>query len=135
MDAGRTVAFSLAAVGLGISIYLTAEVLYPSQVPLRCPTTGILNCGQVAFSPYSHILGVPVALLGAIWFALMLILFTINAVDFTLPLWSIGVAFVGYLVWTEVVLIRSICPYCTVAHACAIALGYPVIRAWLGGGE
>jgi len=64
-----------------------------------------------------------VALLGAIWFALMLILFMINAVDFTLPLWSIGVAFVGYLVWTEVVLIRSICPYCTVAHACAIALG------------
>ena len=123
----RHAALGLGALGLAISLYLTAES-YDSRVPLSCPSTGAINCARVTTSVYSHIFGVPVALLGALWFAAIIALVYFDCKAALLPFWTLGAVFVGYLVFTEVFLIHSICLYCTAVHATVLVLGYPVAR-------
>lgn len=113
--------------GLAVSVYLTAEAFDPS-VPLACPSTASLSCAKVTMSPYSHIFGVPVALLGTIWFAVLASLFHFEAKSYILPFWTLGLVFVGYLVFTELALIHSICLYCTFVHVTVVALGYPSVK-------
>ena len=131
----RTVGLVLGLAGLIDSLYLSAESL-SSQVPLYCPSGGIVNCVTVTSSEYSRFAGVPVAVLGASWFAVMLLLFALNrpAMNYALvPLWAIGMVFVGYLVFAELVLVHAICPYCTVAHALAVLMVWPAFKLGLEG--
>lgn len=57
----------LALIGLGISAYLTAG--HYQEFPLACSTTGVIDCVSVTHSRYSTLAGVPVGLLGYVWFA------------------------------------------------------------------
>ena len=63
----RVAAPLLCLAGLGVSAYLTIAH-YNAKVILACPATGIVNCAKVTESPQSAILGVPVALLGLLYF-------------------------------------------------------------------
>ena len=63
----RVAAPLLCLAGLGASLYLTIAH-YNAKVTLACPETGIVNCAKVTQSPQSTILGVPVALLGLLYF-------------------------------------------------------------------
>jgi len=63
----RIAAPLLCLAGLGVSAYLTIAH-YNAKVILACPETGIVNCAKVTESPQSAILGVPVALLGLLYF-------------------------------------------------------------------
>ena len=113
----------VALVGLGVSIYLSVEALSP-HVPLYCSTPGVINCERVTTSVYSRILGVPVALLGVAWFVVEIGLIYVKS-WFAFPCWVLGMAFVGYLLFSEYVL-GSICLYCTAVHITVVAIGYPV---------
>ena len=73
----------LGLVGLGDSIYLLSNTLFPS-LKLWCPNTGIINCGEVTSSPFSHVYGIPVALLAALWFASIVVVGRVEAVDLSL---------------------------------------------------
>jgi len=122
----------LAAIGLADSAYLTIDSF--SKVALWCPTVGILDCGKVTQSPYSHPFGIPVALLGLLWFATM---FGLGAwrpsfsVYLLLPLWLVGIIMVGYLVYVELGILHAICIYCTLAHVCTALMGIPVLKMTL----
>ena len=59
--------------GLAVSAYLTVEH-YSSSTTLACPETGVVNCVKVTTSSYSTLVGVPVALLGLLFFAAMSVL-------------------------------------------------------------
>ena len=63
----------LAVGGLAVSAYLTVEH-YSSSTTLACPETGVVNCVKVTTSSYSTLAGVPVALLGLLFFAAMSVL-------------------------------------------------------------
>lgn len=119
----------LAAIGIADSSYLTLDTF--AKVPPYCPTYHILDCGKVTLSPYSHPFGVPVALLGLGWFVVMLAL-AVSRPSFVvyvmLPLWVLGVAMVGYLVFVELFLLHAICIYCTLAHVCSILMIFPILR-------
>lgn len=125
------VAAAVAGVGLVDSVYLTLNVLFP-EVTLVCPSGGIVNCGQVTSSPYSKLFGVvPVAELGLLWFAAMLILFIWRPPVFpyaVVLLWVAGLVTVGYLIFVEAVLLEKVCLYCTLAHVCTILLGIPTLK-------
>src|SRR5579859_5691413 len=59
--------------GFGISGYLAFEH-YTSSTSLTCPASGgIVNCFKVTTSEYSKIGGIPVAVLGLVFFAVMLL--------------------------------------------------------------
>jgi uncharacterized membrane protein len=119
----------LALAGLAVSAYLTVEH-YSSSTTLACPDTGVVNCVKVTTSSYSELAGVPVALLGLLFFVAMTVLCTPAAWRAS-SLWvgrarlagaAAGVVMVVYLVWAELFRIDAICLWCTVVHAISIAL-------------
>ena len=115
--------------GCVVSAYLTVEH-YSSSTTLACPETGVVNCVKVTTSSYSTLVGVPVALLGLLFFAAMTVLCTPAAWRPSNP-WVgrarlagsvAGVVMVAYLVWAELFRIDAICLWCTVVHALTVAL-------------
>jgi uncharacterized membrane protein len=130
------VSFVLCLVGLAVSAYLTYEH-FSSSTSLACPDTGAINCLKVTTSSYSKVLGVPVALLG--------LLFYVGATALCLPMawrhpnpWvgrlrlasvALGVLFVLYLVWAELFRIDAICLWCTAVHVVTVALFAVVVLA------
>lgn len=117
----------LAAMGLAISAYLTIEH-YTTPSLLACPETGVVNCGKVTTSPESEFLGVPVALLGLLFFVPVVGMMTPWAwrrdwlVPIRLGALASGVLFVGWLVYAELFRIEAICLWCTGVHVVTVAL-------------
>jgi len=61
---------ALSLTALGIASYLTLTH-YSDPAALACPDTGIVNCTLVTTSSWSVMLGIPVAVLGLVWAAVM----------------------------------------------------------------
>ena len=115
-----------ALVGLTDSAYLTYLSFNP---PTSCPIGefSIFSCNDVIYSQYAHIYGISVALLGLTWFIVALGLIVIswrNAGFVRVVLaWSLlGAVGVAGFLYTEIFLLGSICPLCTVAHVAGLAI-------------
>ena len=115
---------ALSLIGLGIAGYLTYEH-YTGSKSLSCPAGGgLINCLNVTTSVYSKIHGVPVAVLGLVFFAVMLALQSPPAwsrssrmVRWARVIWSlVGLGTAVWLVYAELVKIRNICLWCTSVH-------------------
>jgi uncharacterized membrane protein len=107
----------LSLLGLADAGFLTVEKL-SNKVP-PCPLNGVFtDCGKVLTSPQSVILGIPVPVLGMIFygvvfFIVMLLLAKENKLIHFLSLFSImGIFFSFYFVFLQIFIIRSICMYC-----------------------
>jgi uncharacterized membrane protein len=119
--------------GLGISIYLTA--VHYAGVPLACPANGTINCEAVLSSRYAVIAGtgVPTAAAGIVWFAVSMLLWIRPAGRIQLA-WSIaGLAAVLSLVFVEIVLVGSICIWCTAAHVLVLLIFLIALQSANGG--
>jgi uncharacterized membrane protein len=114
----------LSLFALAVSVYLTITH-YDTSVTLACADKGIVNCAKVTTSSQSMVFGVfPVAVLGLAFYAFMA---AINS-----PLgwrWNrrevkwlrlgsiiVGMGFVLYLVYAELIQIGNICLWCTSVH-------------------
>jgi uncharacterized membrane protein len=119
----------LCMAGLGVSVYLTV-VHYTASITLACPDTGTINCEKVTTSPQSVIFGVPVAVLGLVFFASLVVLNLPAAWRQSSPflrrsrmgLATGGVGFAVYLIYTELFTVHAICLWCTSAHVLAFLL-------------
>jgi uncharacterized membrane protein len=119
----------LVLAGLAVATYLTVEH-YTASKTLACPETGVINCQKVTTSAQSAVFGIPMALLGLLFFAALLPLCLPVAwrsghrvvrwgrVVFAL----IGVGFVLYLIYAELFVLDAICLWCTAVHAITVAL-------------
>lgn len=119
----------MAVAGLAIAGYLTYEH-FTASTTLACTDTGVINCLKVTTSAQSKVFGIPVAVLGLLYF--------IGMVPVNLPVaWRsrspavrrgriaasvVGVAFVFYLVYAELFIIDGICLWCTAVHVLTLAL-------------
>lgn len=109
--------------GLAVSVYLTYEH-YTGSTTLACPATGAIDCARVTASAWSSILGIPVAPLGVVFFAVMLVLCRpalLRRDDRRLDLARLGFCGVGlltalYLLWAELFQVHAICLWCTGVH-------------------
>lgn len=115
-----------ALVGLMDSAYLTYLSFSP---PTSCPIGefSIFSCNEVIYSQYAHVYGISVALLGLGWFviALGLILIAWRNVRLirAVVVWSLlGAVGIAGFVYTEIFLLGSICPLCTIAHVAGLAI-------------
>jgi uncharacterized membrane protein len=124
----RWTTLALAVAGLGVSVYLTITH-YTTSVTLTCPARGLVNCEKVTTSPQSMLFGaVPLAVLGLAYFAVLAGLTTPRAWREPSLRWvragmlAAGVAFVLYLVYTELFTLDAICLWCTGIHVITIAL-------------
>jgi uncharacterized membrane protein len=108
-------------IGLGVSIYLTIAH-FNSHVTLACPATSTINCEKVTTSPESYFLHIPVALLGlAFYFAMVGINLprSWKVARFDRPRFlmaSLGVLFILWLIYSEIITIGAICLWCTSVH-------------------
>lgn len=119
----------LAAIGVLISAYLTFEH-FTANATLACSVNGMVDCAKVTTSPWSRVMGVPVAPLGLAFFVAMLASTLPRAWRVTrrgadtarLVAATSGVLMVLYLVWAELFRIHAICLWCTGVHVVAFAL-------------
>lgn len=132
MNPVRYACFVLSLIGLGISIYLTIAHFTSSSI-LACPNTGTINCAKVTTSAQSYFLKIPVAIWGLAFYLYLTLLnspfgFKRKTLR-TLRLISmiIGVIFVLYLISAELLVIGSICLWCTSVHVVTILLFGAVI--------
>ena len=122
-------ALVLAVIGLGISTYLTIAH-YVGVQALVCSDTGAINCEKVTTSAESHILGIPVAVLGL---AFYLVVLALNLP----PAWrsqdrrvhiarlvaaGAGMLFVLWLIAAELLIIGNICLWCSGVHVITFLL-------------
>lgn len=119
----------LCLAGVGAAGYLTLAH-YTTAVALACPETGIINCTAVTTSPQSAILGVPVALLGLLYFVAVTPLHAPPAWRSPSPgvraarvgASVAGILMVLYLVYTELFTLDAICLWCTAVHVITFLL-------------
>lgn len=119
----------LTLVGLGVSVYLTV-VHYLEEVSLVCSSSGTVDCHSVTTSKYSSLLGIPLPLLGLVFFVGFAVLITPPVLRSRRPLlrWSrlasvcVGVVFVIYLVTVELAILHKICLWCTAVHGATVLL-------------
>jgi uncharacterized membrane protein len=125
----QLVTWVLAIGGLGVSTYLTITH-FDSSVPLVCSDKGFVNCGLVTSSPQSYVLGIPVAVLGLVFYVFMVAAASPWAWRSRYPAvaWArlasvvVGIVFVLYLVYTELFTLKAICLWCTSVHSITFVL-------------
>jgi uncharacterized membrane protein len=128
----RLTALGLTIVGLGFSVYLTITHLHPQA--LVCSAHGIVNCEAVTTSAQSKVFGIfPVAELGLAFYVFLLAINLpwawkrevlpaafagrpLNMRWIRLASLVVGIGFVLYLVYVELIQLGNICLYCTGVH-------------------
>lgn len=120
----------LALFGLGVSVYLTIEH-FTGNTTLACSDKGLVNCGAVTTSSQSMVFGVfPVAVLGLAFFVVMVPMLTPWAwrshrreiALARLASMVVGVGFILYLIYVELLQVGAICLWCTSIHVITFLL-------------
>lgn len=132
-------ATAVSLAGFGVALYLTVD--HFTGTPPVCSATGIINCAKVTTSPQSSLAGVPVALLGLLFFAAMVV---VNLP----PMWHLdsrrrawlawarlvmavaGMGFVIWLLYAELFLVKAICLWCTGVHVLTFVLFVLVVATF-----
>ena len=123
----RVISIVLAFIGLIDSIYLV-WVKYTDQYALCGP---IGNCESVNTSQYSEIFGIPIALLGAGAYLVIIVLLLLENRSEIMheysPMLVFGISLIGviysiYLTYIEIVVLRAICPYCVISAIVLVLL-------------
>jgi uncharacterized membrane protein len=121
--------FVLALAGLGVSIYLTIAHFSDSALA-GCSESGLINCTRVTTSQQSYVFGIPVAVLGLAFYVFVVAIMSPWAWQarrreihmLRIAAMVVGIGFVLYLIYAELIIIGSICLYCTSVHAITFVL-------------
>jgi uncharacterized membrane protein len=102
----------LTIVGLGVASYLT--YVHYSGIKPACSLGG--SCEKVQTSAYSHLAGVPVALMGLIGYVAIMILLLAPETETTrfatVAVTTVGFGFSAYLTYRELFSIHAVCEWC-----------------------
>jgi uncharacterized membrane protein len=139
----RWTSLALSLAGLGVSIYLTIAH-YTSTSILACSSKGYVDCAKVTTSAQSVVFGVfPVAVLGLAFYVFMTAANSPWGWRMRVPLvwWArigsavVGIGFVLYLLYAEIIQIGNICLWCTSVHVITFLLFVLLVfTATLSGG-
>jgi uncharacterized membrane protein len=111
------VSIALTIIGLAVSIYMTIYKLTDNQS--MCIGNG--GCSKVNSSVYAEVYGIPVAVLGIIGYAALMVMLLVenrnsflrsNATMIIFGMALIGFLFTLYLIYVEAALIHALCPFC-----------------------
>ena len=107
----------LILLGLADSVFLTWE--HYALTSVGCPVSPWINCLAVTSSKYSEIFGIPLALLGSIYYVFLFFFLTKSKEKmfkhFFLITSSFGVLFSIYLIYVQAFAIGLFCLYCLIS--------------------
>jgi uncharacterized membrane protein len=145
----RAVLIALCLLGLaasGTSAYVHYQLIHDASYTSFCDISASVNCETVYRSAYGSVAGVPVAVLGLLWFAfaLLLILFVSDSKEaplhakhgkaaepppaesivagYLFPLSTIALAVVLYLAYASFVVLKTICILCVATYVAVIGI-------------
>ncbi|HXY45607.1 MAG TPA: vitamin K epoxide reductase family protein [Acidimicrobiales bacterium] len=144
MSRWRPIAATIVSLlGLAIATYLTYSHYTAGAKGVNiCPfgrgSSGTIDCQAVLTSGWSTILGLPVALYGAVFFLFMLVIDlpvmwrseSLRLAQLRLAAACAGMAMVVYLVAVELLAVHHICIWCTSVHILQFILFMLVITGW-----
>jgi uncharacterized membrane protein len=138
----RWTSLALSLAGLGVSIFLTIAH-YTTTTILAC-SSGYVDCTKVTTSAQSMVFGVfPVAVLGLAFYVFMTAVNSPWGWRMRIPQvwWArigsgvVGIGFVLYLLYAEIIQIGNICLWCTSVHVITFLLFVLLVfTATLSGG-
>lgn len=108
----------LIIVGFSDSVFLTYE--HYALTSIGCPVSPWINCLAVTTSKYSEIFGIPLSLLGSLYYSMLLFFHLRNEKmykHFFLVTSSFGVLFSFYLIYIQAFAIGLFCLYCLLSAA------------------
>ncbi|MCL5733772.1 MAG: vitamin K epoxide reductase family protein [Patescibacteria group bacterium] len=118
-------------IGFFDSFYLTVKHYFNS--PLNCSI--LAGCDKVAASAYAKIYGIPIPLLGVIFYLAFFVLFFAFSISpaeggfkkkrmagFMVFAAFLGVVFSAWLLFLQIFVIKALCLYCLVSDAAAAAI-------------
>ncbi len=124
-----------AALGLGAALtssYVHYKLLTDVSYTSFCDVNTTMNCTQAYLSRYGSLWGVPVAVGGVLFFALVLLISGVagrasspareNAPAYVFALSTLALAFVLYLAWASYVVLGLFCVLCAITYAAVIAI-------------
>jgi uncharacterized membrane protein len=113
---------ALAAIGLVVAAYLTT-VHYAGTAPV-CALSG--SCEKVQSSSYAELAGVPVALIGLLGYAAILVSLAVARGEdgrlARVAMTAVGFGFSVYLTYVELFVIDAICQWCVASAVLMTAL-------------
>jgi len=131
----RTPLMLFAALGLGASLtstYVHYNLLVDRSFSSFCDVNATVSCTQAYLSPYGSFLGVPVALAGVFFFAIVLALAALSgrktpqagesAPAYIFALSTIGLAFALYLGYASFFILHAVCILCLTTYVAVIAI-------------
>jgi uncharacterized membrane protein/predicted DsbA family dithiol-disulfide isomerase len=131
----RRLVLVFALLGFGASIassYVHYQLLKDSTYASVCDINAMLSCTEVYSSPYSMMFGVPVAILGVLWFVLILLLVATtgrakqkvqeNLAGYVFALSTLALAAVLYLAYSSFFVLRLACIFCTLTYVAVIGI-------------
>jgi len=114
------------------SLYVHAQLLARPGYLSFCDVSATVSCTQVYQSRYAYLAGVPVALLGALWYAAVLLVLAgsrwgwpslrENGSGYVFLLSTAGLGFVLYMAYASLVLLKIVCLVCVVTYVAVAAL-------------
>lgn len=130
----RNLLLGCAALGLAASTasaYVHYQLLTDPSYSSVCDISSTVSCTEAYLSRYGSFWGVPVAIGGVFYFALVLALAAVggrpasavreNVPAYVFALSTIALAFVLYLAWASFVQLRAVCVLCVTTYAAVIA--------------
>jgi len=125
--------FSVAGLAAsGAATYIHYRLLHDSSYTSMCDVNAAISCTAVYGSRFGTIWGIPVALLGLLWFCLTTLLLLAAAggsdelredvASFIFGLSTIGLAVVLYLAYASFFVLKTVCPFCLITYAAVVGL-------------
>ena len=131
----RRLLLAFAVLGLGASSwssYVHYSLLTVPGYTSFCDVSGAISCTQAYLSQYGSLWGVPVALGGVVYFAIVLLIVGVagqssakgreNVPAYVFALSTIALAFVLYLGWASLFKLNTVCLLCATTYVAVIAL-------------
>jgi uncharacterized membrane protein len=127
-------ALVLTILGLGASAestYVHYRLLHDPLYTSVCDINATLSCTQVYASRFSTVASVPVALIGLLWFVLVLLLLVgstrsdrlrENVPSYLFTLSTLALAAVLYLGYASFFVLKAVCVFCALTYAAVIGL-------------
>jgi uncharacterized membrane protein len=131
----RTPLLLFSALGLGASLtssYVHYNLLVNPSFSSFCDVNATVSCTQAYLSPYGSFLGIPVALAGVFFFAVVLGITALSgqktpragesAPAYVFALSTVGLAFVLYLGYASFFILHAVCILCVITYISVIAV-------------